>query len=308
MAEISIGVNNCFAIGRFPEPEEWLRVVKDELDLEHVQFNFDLLDPVIIEDDIFTGKCRHIKDLADERGISIDTGVTGEVVHKFNLLMDPDPAIRRCYVRWYEKMIRAGSLLGVEGSGIYMGTLSRKDQENPERREYITRVLIEEITHLTTVSAEVGQKYLLWEPMSIPREIPCTIDGTKEILGHANRNSHVPVKLCLDVGHGYIHSGDPRDSDCYAWLEELAHLSPTIHMQQTDGKGSRHWPFTEEYNKIGVVVPEKVFESIEKSGAKKAIIVFEFFYSAHAIPDEGALYNLKTSVDYWQKALQRVYG
>ncbi len=308
MAEIQLGINNCFAIGRFPEPEEWLRVVKDELGLGHVQFSYDLLDPVIIEDEIFKSTCRYIKMLADEMNVSIDTGITGEVVHKFNFLMDPDPALRRCYVRWYEKMIRAGSLLGVEGSGVYMGTLSRKDQENPGRREFITNVLIEEIVHLTSVSEEVGQKYLLWEPMSIPREFPCTIDVTKEMLERANRSSRVPVRLCLDVGHGYIRSGDPRDSDCYAWLRELAHLSPTIHMQQTDGKGSRHWPFTEEYNKIGVIVPEKVFESIEKAGSKKAIIVFEFFYSAHAIPDESALDNLKASVEYWQKALQRVYG
>jgi len=308
MAEIHLGINNCFAIGRFPEPEEWLRIVKEDLGLEHVQFNFDLLDPVIIEDEIFTDGCRRIKNLADEIGVSIDTGVTGEVVHKFNLLMDPDPALRRCYVRWYEKMIRAGSMLGVEGSGIYMGSLSRKDQENSERRTYIIDVLIEEITHLTSVSKEEGQKYILWEPMSIPREPPCTIDGTKDILERANHNSHVPVMLCLDVGHGYIHSGDPRDSDCYAWLRELAHLSPTIHMQQTDGKGSRHWPFTEEYNKIGVVEPERVFESIEEAGSERTIIVFEFFYSAHAIPEEGALDNLKASVEYWQKAIQRVYG
>jgi hypothetical protein len=79
-------------------------------------------------------------------------------------------------------------------------------------------------------------------------------------------------------------------------------------MQQTDGKGSRHWPFTDEYNKLGVIVPERIFETIEAAGMEKTIIVFEFFYSAHAIQDESAIDNLKVSVDYWQKALKKVYG
>ncbi len=308
MSEICLGVNNCFAIGRYPEPEEWLRVVKDELGLTHVQFSYDMLDPVIIDEELFTRKCNYIKSLADEKGVRIDTGSTGEVPHKFNALLDPDPGLRRCYLRWYEKMVRAGTLLGVDGSGVYMGTLSQKDQENPERRQYLIEVLLEEIAYLTYIAKEEGQKYFLWEPMSIPREVPSTIDETKEIIERVNRRSHVPVRLCLDVGHGYIRSGNPRDSDPYAWLRELAHISPTIHMQQTDGKGSRHWPFTKEYNSIGIIVPEKVFETIEASGVEKTIIVFEFFYSAHAISDESALDNLKKSVDYWQKAFYRVYG
>ncbi len=52
MAKVELGINNCFAIGRYPEPEEWLRIVKEELGLQHVQFSFDLLDPVIIDEEI----------------------------------------------------------------------------------------------------------------------------------------------------------------------------------------------------------------------------------------------------------------
>jgi len=308
MAEIILGVNNCFAIGRYPEPEEWLRIVKSELGLEHVQFSYDLLDPIIVEQHVFERKCRHIKGLADEMGVRIDTGITGEVVHRFNCLFDPDPDLRRCYLQWYENMVRAGKFLGVEGSGVYLGTLSQRDQENSVRRAKLIDIFMDELEYLTGVSKEVGQQYFLWEPMSIPREIPSTIDETKEMLARANEHSHVPVKLCLDVGHGYIRSGDPRDSDAYAWLRELGMHSPAIHMQQTDGKGSRHWPFTDEYNRIGVIVPERIFETLEEAGVDRTIIVFEFFYSAHAIPDESALDNLKASVEYWQKAMSRVYG
>jgi sugar phosphate isomerase/epimerase len=308
MAEILLGVNNCFAIGRYPEPQAWLGIVKNELDLEHVQFSYDLLDPVIVDDDVFVRKSLEIKKLADAMGVSIDTAVTGEVVHKFNCLLEPDPEIRSCYMRWFERMVRGAALLGAEGSGVYLGTLSQRDHENHERRAHLIEQLLQEITHLTSVARESSQQYFLWEPMSIPREVPCTIDETKHMIERANEHAHVPVRLCLDVGHGYIRSGDPRDSDAYAWIRELGHLSPVVHMQQTDGKGSRHWPFTEEYNRIGVIEPERIFSAIEDTGIEKTIIIFEFFYSAHAIPDESAVDNLKKSVEYWQKALQRVYG
>jgi len=308
MSEILLGVNNCFAIGRYPEPVAWLGIVKHKLGLEHVQFSYDLLDPVIIDDDTFKRKSLEIKKLADGMGIRIDTAVTGEVVHKFNCLLEPDPALRKCYIHWFEKMIRGAELLGANGSGVYLGTLSQTDHENPERRKELIEEMLDAITHLTKIAKDSNQKYFLWEPMSVPRELPCTIDETRHMLERANAHSHVPVRLCLDVGHGYIRSGDPRDSDAYAWIRELGHLSPVVHMQQTDGKGSRHWPFTEEFNKIGVIEPERIFQVIEETGIEKSIIVFEFFYSAHAIPDESAIDNLKTSVEYWQNALHRVYG
>jgi len=79
-------------------------------------------------------------------------------------------------------------------------------------------------------------------------------------------------------------------------------------MQQTDRKGSRHWTFTEENNAQGVIVPERVLEAIEASGAEEVILVFEFFFSAHALSDESALDGMKKSVDYWREALVRFYG
>ncbi len=308
MAEVHLGINNCFAIGRFPEPEEWLRVVKDELGLEHVQFSVDLLDPVIIDEEIVKENCAYIRELAEVKGVAIDTVSTGEAAHKFNLLLQPDPGMRRCYLRWYEKLVRMSTLLGAEASGIYVGSLSQLDDRNPQRRNFLIEVLLEEISYLTFVARQNGQKYFLWEPMSLPRELPCTIDETKRMLDLVNKKSYLPVLLCLDVGHGYLRSSDPRDLDAYAWLRELAHLSPSIHIQQTDRKGSRHWPFTEEYKEQGVIVPEKVLEAIEESGAKKTILVFEFFYSAHALSEESVIPSMKQSVDYWREAIARFYG
>jgi sugar phosphate isomerase/epimerase len=303
VTEIILAINTCFAIGRYPEPEEWLRVVTEELGLSHVQFSFDLLDPVIVDWDVVRRKCLRIAELAAASGVTIDTATTGEVPHKSNALLDPDPAVRACYLRWYENLIRASAILGAKGSGVYLGTLSSRDHADARRREYLISALMEELAHLTKIARAEGQEFFMWEPMSIPREIPCTIKETRELLRRANEGSAVPVMLCLDVGHGWIRSPDPRDRDPYAWLAELGHLSPAIHMQQTDGQGSRHWPFTPEFNEKGVIVPEKVIAALEKANAKRSVIVFEYFFSAHASSEEGALDSMKQSVAYWREAL-----
>jgi D-erythrulose 1-phosphate 3-epimerase len=303
VVEITLAINTCFAIGRYPEPEEWMRVVTEELGLSHVQFSFDLIDPVIVEWDTLARKCRRIAELARAHGVKIDTATTGEVPHKSNALLDPDPDVRRCYLRWYENLIRASSILEAEGSGVYLGTLSSRDHANPERRRYLISVLMEEIAHLTGIAQSEGQKYFMWEPMSVPREIPCTIDETKALLEMANRDARIPVRLCLDVGHGWIRSPDPRDRDPYAWLRELGHLSPAIHMQQTDGKGSRHWPFSPECNAKGIIVPEKVVGALEQAGADKTVIVFEYFFSAHALSEDSAIEDMQKSVKHWREAL-----
>lgn len=307
MATVELGINTCFALGRFPEPERWLGLIKDTLALTHVQFSFDMLDPVIIEQDVLERTCRRINELAAAKGLSIDTASTGEIPHKANCLLDPDSAIRRCQMRWYERLIHAAALLGAEASGVYLGSLSQRDHDDPERRSYLLDVLMEELEALTLLAREEGQRYFLWEPMSIPREPPCTIGETRELLVRANRHSHVPIRLCLDVGHGWAHSADPADHDPYAWIREFGSLSPVIHMQQTDGKGSRHWPFTKEFNAIGIITPERIIDAVEQSGADRIQIVFEFFSSAHAGADESVVENLKQSVDYWREALARLY-
>jgi hypothetical protein len=50
-------------------------------------------------------------------------------------------------------------------------------------------------------------------------------------------------------------------------------------------------------------VPERVVKTLEKAKATRSVIVFEYFFSAHAINEEAALDSMKKSVAYWRKAL-----
>ena len=45
MTSFTLGINTGFATNRFPEPEEWARIVAEELELTSVQLVADLLNP-----------------------------------------------------------------------------------------------------------------------------------------------------------------------------------------------------------------------------------------------------------------------
>lgn len=301
MTKIKLGINTCFAINRWWEPEVWLKIVRKDLGLKHVQFCFDLLDPIIVDKPIGIRVLKKIKDIADSYGIRFDTCSTGEVPHRFNLLMHPYPDIRSCYLRWYEQLIVMSTYLGADGAGVYMGSMTNRDLNDTRRKEHIINCLLENLQCLANVAKNEDQKFLMWEPMSIPREIPCTISEAKELHRKVNEGTTLPILFCLDFGHGYVASEDPRDGDPYVWLKEFAHISPSIHIQQTDKLFSRHWPFTKDYNKQGIIEAPKVIEAIEDSGAEEVILVLELFHSGQAPTESRVLDDLKESVEYWSK-------
>ena len=102
-----------------------------------------------------------------------------------------------------------------------------------------------------------------------------------------------------------------KDGNVYAWLEETGRYSPIVHLQQSDGKSSPHWPFDPDHNAKGVIEGEKVmqaiFASCEKEdeegmppGCSDIVMTLEpFIGTAGNIYD--ALDELRLSVEYWRQ-------
>jgi len=96
------------------------------------------------------------------------------------------------------------------------------------------------------------QEYVIFEPSNLEREGLIRLDRAEKLFEEFNKNTPIPVYFMLNVGHQCSPDVSGQDSDPYAWLEKFGKYSPIIHIQQTDGKADRHWPFTQEYNKQGV--------------------------------------------------------
>lgn len=108
---------------------------------------------------------------------------------------------------------------------------------------------------------------------------------------------------------------EPCDGSPYHWLEQLGCYAPIVHLQQTDGKSSPHWPFDEAHNQKGIIHGYQVLKSLAKSyetparsdmppRCEKIVLTLEPFIGTGADP-YIALEGIRRSVDYWRTYLPR---
>jgi len=297
--KVKLGINAGFAINRFPEPGVWVKIVGQELGLRYVQFVADLLNP-FLPYRVIQQQVNKIKSLAKEYGVYLDTTFTSAFT-RVNHIMHPEPLVRDAWFQWYKDFLFMSAALGVRGAGSHFGIMSVTDLENETRRREITEIAIDLWKKLSEVAYELGMEFLMFEPMSIPREMACTIDETLDLYNRVNDGASVPIKLCLDVDHGFSLSPDPRDTDPYAWLEELGSISPVVHIKQSLLDKGGHWPFTAEYNEKGKVQPEKVIKSLERSGAEDVVLLLEISHRERYPAEGRVVSDLKESVKYWRE-------
>jgi len=303
MVEISLGVNNCFAVKRWPEPQAWAEIVGAQLDLNSVQFTYDLLDPRTTEPGL-TEYISETLDACERYGVKIHSAFSGLIAYSQNLLTHPSLGMRMDALDWYAKAIDLCTRLKARGTGGHVAAFSRRDFLTDERRRYLEEFAVESIKLLTERAAKQGHEFFMIEAMAMESEImPCTISGTERLYEMVSKVSKVPSALCLDLGHACGAGTQAKDDlNPYSWISRLGSKTLVMHLQQTDGKQDHHWPFTEEYNRIGIIKPDKVIKAIEGSGAKQMAMFLEAIHAFEA-PVPQVLEEVKQSIRYWKEYL-----
>lgn len=289
-----------FCVKRWPEPEVWTEIIGAQLDLDCVQFCFDLLDPASSEYTL-TEMTGRIVDSLGRYDLSMPSCIGGAASYFGNLLLHPAKCVRIDALRWWEKAITLAHDLGAKACGGYLGALSCQDMRDKERKAYLEKDMIEGINHLTSLGAALGQESFILEAMAVRREVPATMSETQQLLGDANIGSRIPVRLILDVGKPFGPDLPEEERDPYKWLRRFGAQSYCIHLQQTDRSGDRHWPFTEKYNAMGTISGKKVIEAIEDSGTKECSLIIEV--DPIAAKDEEVIEDHRVSVRYWKDLL-----
>jgi D-erythrulose 1-phosphate 3-epimerase len=298
MTKYKLGTNLICAGNRFPEPEVWTRILREDLDLDYVQFSADLLDPLWPKPIVDEYVDRTLVAVEQYR-LTVHSIFSG-IFSRRNLLMHPDQKTREMWFEWYKAFIRLGADLGAIGAGSPFGVITVNDANDPERRQARIDEAIRLWRELTFYARDCGLESLFFETMSTKRENPDTIEATLEFYQQMNEGVGLPTRLCLDVGH----APHPSQRDRYRWLRELAPLADIVHLQQSDENSSRHWPFTPEYNALGSVDPARVLEAIESTGVKEMFLCFEIFHSNVAEQEPRVIDELRESVIYWRKYLK----
>jgi sugar phosphate isomerase/epimerase len=302
MPSLTFGLNTCYAVKRWPEPAAWCGIARD-LGVQHVQFSFDLLDPLLNGDPSTYAATRQA---CDDHGITIDSTFTGLIGYSQNSLSHPSSHIRERAYDWFVAAIDATALLGARGLGGHIGAVSVRQYDDPSTRAAAVEGTVAAVRRLAEHAASRGLEFLTWEAMPVAREYPSRLDETEELVERL-AGTAVPVELCLDLGHMCAHGNEGADRDPFAWLERLGAHTRSVHLQQTDGKMDRHWPFTPEFNAQGIVRADHVIDLVSAFDRDEVELMLEPMFAFEA-PDDEVAAAVGASVDFWRPALTRAGG
>ncbi|MBM3190957.1 MAG: sugar phosphate isomerase/epimerase [Chloroflexi bacterium] len=295
MTEFVLGTNLGFATNRFPEPEEWARIVSQELGLQQVQLVADLLNPFWPEAVLETEVERLLEAMA-RYGIVIHSLMTSTYT-RVNHLMHPHQVQREAWSEWFRRFADLAARLGARAVGSHFGILSVRDVQDPVAYRERVDEAVRRWQELSHYARDVGLEYIFYETMSIPREMGHTVAEARMLLERVNENAGAPMVYCLDVGH----APHPDERDPYVWLRELGRDTRIVHLQQTEWNHSRHWPFTPEYNQVGIIEPRRVLDALAASGANEVLLAFEISHREKYEVEPLVIPELKASAEYWRR-------
>jgi sugar phosphate isomerase/epimerase len=296
-AMVELGINTCFAVKRWPRPADWAPVVRDTLDLDLVQVSLDLVDLTRDDESLARDVDDHLE-AADRHGITIHSVFTGVAGYSSNLLLHPNEHERNAAERWYERAIEFTARLGAGSVGGHVGAYSVPDWTDAERRSILWEELKVRLGRLAAVAHDRGLQGLLIENLAARRE-PSTMADIESLITDGDE-AHVPLQLCLDVGHMCVPETEGEERDPDAWLRRLGSRAAVIQIQQSDVFGDRHWPFTSEHDEDGRIHPSSVLETL--GHASTAPLIFEVIPAFEA-PDDSVITDLVESVRRWREAI-----
>ena len=300
MTSYRLGINSCFAVKRWPQPERWARLIRDELELDLVQHSLDLVD-LDAPAAALTEQATRLQAACTGTGLALHSTFTGLAAYSSNMLLHPDRGARDRARNWYRRVIGFTADTGARSTGGHIGAFSVEDYRDRARRAQLWDELRESLAELAGYARDRGLSSLLAENLAAARE-PSTMAMIESLLTGGDQ-AHVPVTLCLDVGHQCVPGTAGADRDPYAWLERLGARAPVVQLQQTDGRADHHSPFTPETNAAGIIEPAKVLAALDRSGAADVALILEIIPPFEQ-DDDHVLADLRQSAAYWRAALR----
>ena len=301
--EYFVGLNLGFAVNRYPEPYEWTDVV-NTIGAKRVQFVADLLNPSLPKSHRIK-KVDQILKFCEKFGITIESAFTGAFT-RVNHFGSEDKEIREFWVEWFVEYAKQSAVLGASSIGGHPGILSLRNDLDPQTR----RVRVKEIANCWGQVLEqvnpFGIDTILWEPMSISREIGHTIEDALEFQELLEDIGGESFKLCLDLDHGDIESVNPDDTNPISWIKCFKNKIGAIHLKQTTIDRRKNMSFTKGNNAIGTINGNEILSALEKSSIDSLSMYLELGFRERNPDDQNAIEENSISLEYWKSCGARL--
>lgn len=294
-----LGINLSFAVKRWPEPDIWAQMVREELELDLVQFSFDLLDPWW-PSELSMPLARRVRKAVEANDLSLHSAFVGLSAYTYNALCHPEAEGRKAATQWFKRAIDISAEMGAEAVGGPVGGMSVEATNHLDRVEASYRNLLNGLVELTNHAKEQGLKRIYIEPTPLAREVPWTVEGAKQLTQDLAGRATVPIAYTIDLGHALYKPLYGEGASLEPWFQGLGDQIGLIHLQQTDGLSDSHWGFTRE----GIVDPHEVARQAAAAGLADVPMLLEVFYPFE-LDDREVLNDIRASVRLCKEALRR---
>jgi sugar phosphate isomerase/epimerase len=295
----TLSVNTNPFVNRYAEPEDLIGVLAGEIGIGHIQLVHEFINPSWDAKTISRLTKRMAKALQTSRAkiTSMMTGPYGRLNH----FAHPDEGVRDYYVKWFKSMADIAGDLGCPVIGTQFAIFTYRDYDDPKRRDELMNVALNCWAEVGAHAKARGLEWMLWEPMSVGRELGHTLKATQALQDWIDAAGlPIPLKPMVDIDHGDVSSPDPSDIDPYRWAKDFATQSPIIHIKQSSMNKGGHWPFTAKYNADGRITPEKLLSAINEGGGTNNELCLELAFREREPTDRSVIAAIKESVAYWR--------
>jgi sugar phosphate isomerase/epimerase len=297
---VTLGINLGFAFKRWPEPERWASIVRDELGLEMVQFTFDLLDPWWPERER-RALAEKVRRAVDDHRLTMHSAQLGLAWYTYNGLLHPDPAGRAVAKEWWRRAAQTAAEIGAPAMGGPLGALSVAQAAEHSSWDSRYAALLDDVVAASEAAAEVGLRALLVEPTPLPRELPHSIEQARQLADDLQGRLAVPIRWVIDVGHALYHPLYGEQIDLESWLGPLRDDIGLIHLQNHDFQSDSHWGWPDERGQYDVAA---FAQTLRQAGLDEVPVAIELFFPFE-MSDDAVLATVRNTVRHCREAIQR---
>lgn len=293
---LSISTNPL--VNRFAWPKELIETIGRQIGIGHVQMTHEFVNPSWPAKTLAPLVSQMASACAAE-GVKITSMMTGPY-GRLNHFAHPDGAVRDYYVQWFKTMADVAADLDCPVIGTQFAILTYSDYDDAGRRAAMMQIALDCWREVADHAARRGLKWLLWEPMSVGREIGHTLEDCAAVQDWIDAAGlPIPLRPMVDIDHGDVSSPNPDDTDPFAWARAFATRSPIIHIKQSSMNKGGHWPFTKAYNENGRIQPDPLIAEIRKGGGGDNELCLELAFREREPTDRQVVAAMRESVEFW---------